>query len=50
MEALQPGLTPPAAFPKYRDKIIIDSKDGFYIINLHTDLYKGFAFRELVFF
>jgi hypothetical protein len=48
MKALQPGLPTPAAFPKYRDKIIMNSKHSFYTISLHPDSYKWFAFRELV--
>ena len=48
MKALQPGLPTPAAFPKYRDKIIMNSKHIFYTISLHPDSYKWFAFRGLV--
>jgi hypothetical protein len=48
MKTLQPSLRTPDAFPKYRDKIIIDSKDCFYTIYLLPGGYKGFAFREVV--
>jgi hypothetical protein len=48
MKALQPGLPTPAAFLKYTDKIIINSKECFYAIPLHPDGCKELAFRELV--
>ena len=42
--ALQPGLPSPAAIPKNTHKIIIDLKDCFYTIPLHSDDCKMFAF------
>jgi hypothetical protein len=38
--ALQPGLPTPAAVPKIRYKIIIDSKDCFYTVCFHLGEWK----------
>lgn len=44
MGALQPGLSTPAAIPARYCKIIIDLKDCFFIIPLHPEDRKHFAF------
>jgi hypothetical protein len=45
MRTLQPDLPTPAAIPKNMYTIIIDLKDCFYTIPLHSDGCKRFAFR-----